>query len=110
MAGGYNDFDLTAIVDGSIARVIIKGELDTDSAPRLIATLHDIAVPPRKAVELDCAAVTFLDTAGVRAFIVARNEATRNGVDLVLVHPSAPVSRTMEMTGLFGFLRVSGSP
>ena len=107
MADSVRDFDLTAIIDGDAARVIIRGELDTDSAPRLIATLHDIAVPPRKAVELDCAGVTFLDSAGVRAFIVARNEGARNGVDLVLVHPSAPVSRTMEMTGLVGFLSVS---
>jgi anti-anti-sigma factor len=51
--------------------------------------------------------VTFLDSAGVRALIVARNEATKNGVDLVLVRPSPQLTRVIEMTGLVGFLSVA---
>ena len=60
-------------------------------------------------MQLDCEGVTFLDSAGVRALIVARNEAARNGVDLVVVRPSAPVIRVIEMTGLVGFLSVARS-
>ena len=104
-----NDFDIVASIDGEVGRVVVTGELDTDSAPRLISAMNEIAVAPRRGVELDCEGVTFLDSAGVRALIVARNEATRNGVDLVLVRPSAHLTRVMEMTGLVGFLSVSGS-
>src|SRR5687767_2613820 len=102
-----NDFDIVATTDGDVGRVTISGELDTDTAPRLISTTHEIAVAPRRGVELDCEGVTFLDSAGVRALIVARNEATRNGVDLVLVRPSAQLTRVIEMTGLVDFLSVA---
>src|SRR5687768_14297629 len=99
MAGDdITDFDIVASTDGEVGRVTISGELDTDSAPRLISAMHEIAAPPRRGVELDCKGVTFLDSAGVRALIVARNDATRNGVDLVLVHPSAQLTRVIEMT------------
>jgi anti-anti-sigma factor len=84
--------------------VAVSGELDIDSAPRLIGTLHDIASPPVRRVDLDCRGVTFLDSTGLRALIVGRNEATDAGVDLVVVTPSAAVSRVIEMTGLAGLL------
>src|SRR5688500_17687628 len=94
------NFDIVASIDGDVGRVTITGELDADAAPRLISAMHEIAAPPRRGVELDCEGLTFLDSAGVRALIVARNEAIRNGIDLVLVHPSAQLTRVIEMTGL----------
>jgi anti-sigma B factor antagonist len=103
-ADELNALEIVVAVDGEVARVAISGELDGSSAPRLITTVHDIVSPVLRAIELDCAAVTFLDSAGVRALIVSRNEATHNGIDLVLVHPSPPVSRVIEMTGLVGLL------
>jgi anti-anti-sigma factor len=106
MAG--EDFDIVASVDDGKARVVVSGELDIESAPRLVALVHELAVGPRRSVELDCSGVTFLDSTGVRSLIVARNEASRNGVDLVLTQPSGPVVRVMDMTGLFGLL--TGTP
>jgi anti-anti-sigma factor len=109
MADSFHDFDITASIDDDLARVVISGELDGNSAPRLIATIHEMAAPPVRGIELDCGGVTFLDSAGVRALIVTRNEAASLGIDLVLVHPSVPVSRVIEMTGLVGFLNVAQS-
>jgi anti-sigma B factor antagonist len=98
------DFDVAAAVNGSIAHVVISGELDNSSAPRLISMVHEIAGPPVHRVELDCKGVTFLDSAGVRALIVTRNAAAQMGIDVVLVQPSPPVTRVIEMTGLVGLL------
>ena len=107
MAG--EDLDIVASVEEKAARVAVSGELDMNSSPRLIATIRDLAVPPRRAIELDCGGVTFLDSTGVRALIVARNEASSKGVDVVLTHPSTPVMRVIDMTGLVGFLTGSSS-
>ena len=109
MADTPSEFDIVASADGHIGHVTISGDLDTDSAPRLISTMHELAVAPRRGVELDCEGVTFLDSAGVRALIVARNEAIRNGVELVLVRPSPTLTRVIEMTGLDDFLSVAGT-
>jgi anti-anti-sigma factor len=104
MAYAPTEFDIAAALNGDVARVVVSGELDNSSAPRLISTIHDLASPPMRGIELDCDGVTFLDSAGVRALIVSRNEAAHMGVELVLVHPSAPVTRVIEMTGLVGLL------
>lgn len=101
-------FDLLAVLDGELARVAITGDLDINSAPRLITTMQDLSAPPIRRIELDCQGVTFLDSAGVRALIVIRNEAARADVDLLLVEPSVAVSRVIEMTGLTGLL--TGGP
>jgi len=104
MAYAPTDFDVAAAIDGSLARVVVNGELDSSSAPRLIAMIQDVAGPPVRSIELDCNGVTFLDSTGVRALIVTRNEAAHMGVNLVVVHPSSPVTRVIEMTGLVGLL------
>jgi anti-anti-sigma factor len=103
------EFDIAAAINGSIATVVISGELDNSSAPRVISMVQEIAGAPVHGIELDCKGVTFLDSAGVRALIVSRNDAARMGIDVVVVQPSPPVTRVIEMTGLVGLL-TGGQP
>src|SRR3954452_2121975 len=98
IAGG--SFDIVAAVDERAARVVVTGDLDVVSAPRLIAMLHDLAQPPMRRIDVDCDGVQFLDSAGVRALIVGKTEAARQGVDLAVIRPSRAVNRVLEMTGL----------
>lgn len=104
-----NDFDIVADLNAEVARVQISGELDISSAPRLIAAIHDVARPPVRRVDLECSGVSFLDSAGLRALLVSRNEAVDRGVDLALIEPSPSVKRVIEMTGLGGLLTVPPS-
>ena len=92
------EIDIT--VDSGRADVTVAGELDTTSAPRLINVVHDLTDPPVQRIDVHCKKVWFLDSAGVRALIVARNEATRMGVDLAVVDTSETVTRILDMTGL----------
>jgi anti-anti-sigma factor len=103
-ADELNELDIVVDVDDDCARVHLTGELDISSSPRLIATLQDLARPPARRIDLDCSGVSFLDSTGLRALIVARNEATRHNVDLALADPSPAVRRVIEMTGLAGVL------
>jgi anti-sigma B factor antagonist len=103
-ADELNELDIAADINDDLARVEVSGELDISSSPRLIAAVRDLAQPPVRRVDLDTMGVTFIDSTGVRALIVARSEAARGGVDLVLVNPSRAVSRVVEMTGLAGLL------
>jgi len=71
--------------------------------------VHDLAAPPIRRIDLNCERVWFLDSAGVRALIVARNAATRMEVDLALVETSETVRRILDMTGLTGTLTRSSA-
>jgi anti-anti-sigma factor len=44
--------------------------------------------------------VTFLDSSGIRALLVARQHALACGTRLVLRRPSPPVQRVLELTRL----------
>jgi anti-anti-sigma factor len=108
-ADELHKLEIDVVVHGDCAAVNVAGELDTTSAPRLITTVHDLAAPPLRRIDLNCGRVWFLDSAGVRALIVARNEATRVGIDLAVVDMSETVVRILDMTGLTGTLTRTNS-
>jgi anti-sigma B factor antagonist len=99
-----HDLHIVAVVDGESARVVVSGELDSSSAPRLIGIVAEVAQPPVTQIDVDCAEVEFLDSAGVRALIVSQSQARSMGCGLSLVAASPPVSRVLEMTGLSAIL------
>ncbi|MER6400834.1 STAS domain-containing protein [Kitasatospora sp. NPDC001603] len=78
-----------------------RGELDFDEAPVLNRAVHRALaarpVPPMLLVDLG--AVTFMDSAGLNALLIARIEAARQGTVVRLARPSHAVARMLEITG-----------
>ncbi|MFE3113410.1 STAS domain-containing protein [Kitasatospora indigofera] len=93
----------TATVRHTPAGPVVEaaGELDLDGAPILHAALHRaLAIPPASPkLVIDLAAVTFCDSAGIDALLLARTETDRQGVTLHLGHPTHAVARVLEITG-----------
>lgn len=98
--GTIHDLDIDIAVTGSVGVVQVAGDLDVRTAPRLIAAVRDVAHETVKAIELDTTGVEFVDSAGIRALIVSRNEAAGRGVDLALGSTSPSMRRVLEVTGL----------
>jgi anti-anti-sigma factor len=103
------NLDIDAHLEGRRVVLVVRGDVDMATAPRLIAAMHDHAAPPVRHIDLDCEGVGFLDSAGVRALIMSRNEAGRFGIDVGIVQPSRSVRRVLEMTGLSALLTRPGS-
>jgi stage II sporulation protein AA (anti-sigma F factor antagonist) len=90
------DDDLFVVqVDGETTpiRVVARGELDLSNTKDLLDAAHraiDLAAQDCRAVDVDVAAVSFCDSAGVRTLVRARDDATARRVALryVAVHPS----------------------
>ncbi len=86
---------------GSTRTLSLAGELDAYTAPELEAALADHGPDgTRPSLRVDLSRVTFMDSTGLRVIIRADNELTAAGRQLVLVAPSAPVSRLFELTAL----------
>ncbi|MER6302038.1 STAS domain-containing protein [Kitasatospora sp. NPDC001539] len=81
--------------------LVCAGELDVDQVPVFTAAAHRALaarpVPPMLLIDLH--EVTFMDSAGLNALLLARIQARRQGTVIHLVHPSQQVARLLDITG-----------
>lgn len=95
---------LTTRRNGAKTVVAISGELDMHSCEHLSAelesTLAAALAESTTEIGVDARALTFTDSAGLRALLVARESAEAKGVVLRLTHVSDHLDRLLEMTGL----------
>lgn len=84
-------------------------ELDAATAPALHDEVALLLTLGATAVIIDMSAVEFVDSSGLGALVGIRRQATLSGVDLRLRNVSDRVYRTMEVSGIVGFLGLDGS-
>jgi anti-sigma B factor antagonist len=92
--------------DDKTALIALSGELDLHSSGELGAAVADVLTQSPAAIEIDAQGLSFADSAGLRALLVARNDASEQGVTLRLSRVSDPLGRLLEMTGLREILGV----
>jgi anti-anti-sigma factor len=87
--------------------VMLRGELDDHSAPRLRERLADI-IDTNLAGDLvlDIAGVTFVDSTGLSLFIQLHKKVASLGRQLVLYHPTPMARRLLMISGLDDKLRI----
>lgn len=95
-AGGLR---ITRSDPSGVTLLRLQGELDLASAPELSAAVQQAFARAPQPVVLDMAAVGFIDSTGVRTLLEAQHVAGR---DLVLMAPSAAVTRVLDLTRLRG--------
>lgn len=88
--------------------VTVRGEVDADSAPGLRACLLQVLDRPGvTTVDLDLTGVTFLDSAGLTALVVAHRAARSSGRVLTMrCGTSRAVVRPLQITGLAGVFTI----
>jgi anti-anti-sigma factor len=89
------DFEISTTSDG--AGLKASGELDLATAPRLTEAL--LRTPVRGEVSLDLSEISFLDSSGVHAILAFARSRNGSG-QLVILNPSEPVARVLEIAGI----------
>jgi len=85
--------------------VAVTGEVDMATATTLRDRLLDILdVHDSFALEVDLAAVTFLDCAGLRALVAAHSAAVQTGRQMWIINPRPIVRRMLDASGLLTLL------
>jgi anti-anti-sigma factor len=85
--------------DDSSWMVRVSGELDSSTASVLVAVASELAGPGEH-VRLSAAGLTFIDSAGLRAFLQIHDRARRSGAKVMIVDPSDATRRLLELVGL----------
>lgn len=93
------DFDISSHVCGTGATVVVKGELDSASAPRFADEIRRLVSESAVHVTVGLEATTFVDLSGLRALIEALSAARRHGGDIVLQAPPKSLQKVLELSG-----------
>lgn len=89
--------ELAVVVAGGFPCVVrLVGELDLASVSRVSERLADL----HSDIEVDCSRLDFIDAAGLRALLAAQCACAARGSTLVVVEPSRPMRRLLDLTGL----------
>ncbi|GAA4946118.1 STAS domain-containing protein [Actinoplanes utahensis] len=88
----------TSAGDGRIT-VSLAGECDLSAREHLTAVLLD-AVHRARAVFVDLAGLTFLDSSGVHSLITAHHAAKHTGSRVYVTDAAGPVAAVLQLTGL----------
>lgn len=80
--------------------IALTGELDFRTAPQLHAALQALELGPDRGLVIDLDGLTFCDSSGITAVLVARRLADAAGARLALAAVPGRVARTFELVGL----------
>ena len=90
--------------DRTVVRV--AGEVDLATQGMVDAALAAEGIEPR-ALTVDLAGVTFLDSAGLRMLVLLHQRCADNGGSLVVTSPPPAVQTLFEITGLDSILTIT---
>jgi anti-sigma B factor antagonist len=89
-------------------RVIVcpSGDVDLANAGNVEETIVELLERGFASVVVDLRGVTFLDSSGIRALIVAHNRAHELGARMPIILGGRCTRRPLEITGVLGYLDV----
>jgi anti-sigma B factor antagonist len=94
--------------DDASETLSVTGELDIASAAALERAVADVLDGQGGEFRLDISAMTFMDSTGAEALLHVHNRVESLGRRLVIVSPTRPVRRVLEIMGLDRVLNVQG--
>jgi anti-sigma B factor antagonist len=82
------------------ARVVVSGELDMATSPELTSAIEALANTGEPRVLVDLSDVSFIDSTGISALVLAMAKVEVQGAVLVLGQVSRQVDTALSMVGL----------
>jgi anti-anti-sigma factor len=98
------DIEIHREVDATIAA--LSGDLEAASAPDIERILGDELQTRPRALEISLEGLTFMDSSGLRMFLLLQRNAQRLGVTLRFVRPRGAVRRTLEFARALDYLGI----
>ena len=87
-------------VDGQKATLEAAGELDIYTSGRLLAVTEQLCEHELDEIVVHGEALSFVDSAGLRALVLAHDRASLQGIDLRVGSASDALGKVLSMTGL----------
>lgn len=96
---------ISSSIEGGIANLALRGELDLAGAPTLERSLLELERQAPSRIVIDLRDLRFIDSTGLRLLLAANTRAQERGGELVLRPGDATVQRVFDVTGALEVLR-----
>lgn len=93
-----NPLEITMDRNGDDVRLVVSGEIDLETSASLSEALSEVV--SSRHVSLDLTDVGYMDSTGLRAILVAKEEVERAGGALDVAAASNIVGRLIEISGV----------
>ena len=95
----------TAPVADGVMGVCVAGEVDMETAEQVTDAVRTALAGRPREVHVDMAAVTFMDSSGIRTLLQAHREAAEQQVVLRVVNAHHRVAKVLDITGLLELMQ-----
>jgi anti-sigma B factor antagonist len=93
-------FEIDFVRDGESATVTLSGELDIATVPRVEEAIEATLTAEVQTLTIDLGGLGFVDSSGLRLFIVLDQRAAEQGWELRLLRPGAQVLSVFQVSGV----------
>jgi anti-sigma B factor antagonist len=104
------DFTIESYAENDVSRLSLAGEFDLAGIEQFEAAIDRVEASDPRAIVIDLSALTFMDSSGLRALVMADQRARQAGRRLAIVPGPPPVRRVFEITQLADRLDLIESP
>jgi len=95
---GSLDIDVTG--QGERRTVIIRGELDVNTSPRLRETMLALVEDGARRIDVDMAGLELIDSTGLGVLVGVLKRVLQHGGELTLRSPRRAARKVLDITGL----------
>jgi anti-sigma B factor antagonist len=101
------EFSIQTVTEGPTTTLRVAGEVDLATADELNQAAAAALEGGTKALVIDLAEVTFLDSTGLAVLVAVTNQTSAGGISLTIRDPAPRVRNVIRITGLGQFLPIA---
>lgn len=101
--------DIATRTEGAVARIAFTGHLDTNTSPQAQEALDAMVAGGARTVVLDCTALDYISSAGLRVLLGTVKRLERDGGTLHLFGLNESVREVFDISGFSTILKVFGT-
>lgn len=83
----------------------LSGRLDTAASAQFAKDMEPLVENADKKIILDCSALEFISSSGLRLFLTIRKASIARGGDVILRHVSAEIKQVFTITGFVSLFK-----
>ncbi len=92
-------FEIESVYDAEGARLSLSGELDLEKLTRVQDAVDALLARPVRTLTIDLGGLSFVDSSGLRLFIVLDRRAAKEGWTLELTRPQPQAMTVFRISG-----------